>query len=154
MSSLNKVQLIGNLTRDPEVRQTPNGTMVCNIGLATNRFFTSNWERQEQAEFHEVVLWGKLAETAGNYLKKWAKAYIEWRLQTRSWEDQTGTKRYKTEIIGESLIMLGAKWEWSYSSNDSSFSSDSMIPDDIVASKSKKVKSKDEEEINIEDIPF
>ena len=154
MNSLNKVQLIGNLTRDPELRQTPNWTMVCNIWLATNRVFISNWDKQEQTEFHDIVLWWKLAETVNTYLKKWNKAYIEWRLQTRSWEDQTWVKRYKTEIVAENMIMLwwrnsSSSWEEIFSTND-----EVSVPDDIAASKSKRVKPKDEEEINIEDIPF
>ncbi|MDD2515751.1 MAG: single-stranded DNA-binding protein [Candidatus Gracilibacteria bacterium] len=155
MNSLNKVQLIGNLTRDPELRQTPNGTMVCNIGLATNRVFISNGDKQEQVEFHDIVLWGKLAEIVNTYLKKGNKVYVEGRLQTRNWEDQTGIKRYKTEIVGENLIMLGGKISGS-SSGDEIFSSNDemMIPEEITASKSKKVKPKEEEEINIEDIPF
>lgn len=155
MNSLNKVQLIGNLTRDPELRQTPNGTMVCNIWLATNRVFISNWDKQEQVEFHDIVLWWKLAEIVNTYLKKWNKVYVEWRLQTRNWEDQTWIKRYKTEIVWENLIMLWWKISWS-SSGDEIFSSNDemMIPEEITASKSKKVKPKEEEEINIEDIPF
>jgi single-strand DNA-binding protein len=104
---LNKVQIIGNITQDIELKQTPNGQNVTTISIATNRNWTdSSGNRQEQAEFHNVVLWGKLAEIAGQYLQKGKKVYIEGRLQTRSWEAQDGTKRYRTEIVGENMIML------------------------------------------------
>jgi len=108
--SLNKVQLIGNLTQDPEVRQTPGGQNVCSIGVATNRRWTdSSGQRQEKAEFHNIVFWGKLAEIVGQYLKKGSKIYVEGRLETRNWEAQDGTKRYRTEVIAESMIMLDSK---------------------------------------------
>ncbi|MDD4352340.1 MAG: single-stranded DNA-binding protein [Candidatus Gracilibacteria bacterium] len=108
--SLNKVQLIGNLTQDPEVRQTPNGQNVCSVSLATNRSWTDgSGQKQEKAEFHNIVLWGKLAEITGQYLRKGAKVYIEGRLETRNWEAQDGTRRYKTEVVAESMIMLDSK---------------------------------------------
>src|SRR3989304_6423197 len=110
MYSLNKVQLIGNLTRDPEVKQIPSGQMVCTGGVATNRAWKDqSGQKQEQTEFHNVVCWGKLAEIAGQYLKKGAKAYFEGRLQTRSWDDDSGKKNYRTEIVAENLIMLSPK---------------------------------------------
>ena len=104
---LNKVQIIGRITQDIEVRQTPNGNSVTTLSVATNRNWTDgSGMKQEQVEFHNVVLWGKLAEIAGQYLGKGRKIYIEGRLQTRSWEAQDGSKRYRTEIIGENMIML------------------------------------------------
>ncbi|MDQ3018285.1 MAG: single-stranded DNA-binding protein [bacterium] len=104
---LNKVMIIGRLTRDPELRNTPNGAAVCQIGLATNYVYTNQQSGQkvEQVEYHNIVLWRKLAEIASQYLKKGQRVYIEGRLQTRSW-DKDGTKQYKTEIVGDNMIML------------------------------------------------
>ena len=97
---LNKVQIIGNITQDIELKQTPNGQSVCSFSVATNRNWKdANGMRQEQAEFHNLVFWGKLAEIAGEYLQKGKKVYVEGRLQTRNWEAQDGTKRYRTEIV-------------------------------------------------------
>ena len=144
---LNKVQIIGNITQDVELRQTPNGQNVTTLSIATNRNWTdSSWNRQEQAEFHNVVLWGKLAEIAGQYLSKWKKVYIEWRLQTRSWEAQDGTKRYKTEIVGENMIML--------SPNNSWWESNSTAPANNSTPATKRVTKSEEEEISVDDLPF
>ncbi|MFH0828748.1 MAG: single-stranded DNA-binding protein [Candidatus Kerfeldbacteria bacterium] len=140
--SLNKVLLIGNLTRDPEVRTTTGGTNVCTLGVATSRKWKdkTSGEQREQTEFHNVVAWGKLADIASQYLKKGSKVYVEGRLQTRSWEDQTGTKKYRTETIAENIIMLdragaaGAK--------------------PVAEKPEQPAKPADEEEINVEDIPF
>jgi len=110
---LNKVMLIGNLTRDPELRYTPNGQAVISFSLATNRRWTdkTTGEKKEQAEFHNIVAWGKLAETANQILKKGRKVYVEGRLQTRSWEDSEGGKKFRTEIIADNLIVLDRKTE-------------------------------------------
>lgn len=105
--SLNKVQLIGNITRDPEMRYTGNGTAVCTIGLATNRSWTSeSGEKNEETEFHRLVAWSKLAEICGQLLKKGRKIYAEGRLQTREWTTQDGQKRQTTEIVLDNMIML------------------------------------------------
>ena len=105
--NLNKAMIIGNLTRDPEVRTTPSGQTVANFAVATNFTWNdANGQKQEKAEFHNVVTWRKLAEIVGQYLKKGSKVYIEGRLQTRSWDDQSGVKRYRTEIIADQMIML------------------------------------------------
>lgn len=105
---LNKVMIIGRLTRDPELRSTPNGTNVCQLGLATNYVYTNQQTGQkvEQVEYHNVVLWRKLAEIANQYLKKGRRVYIEGRLQTRSWDGQDGTKKNRTEIVADNMIML------------------------------------------------
>lgn len=146
---LNKAQLIGRITQDLELKQTPNWQNVVSFSVATNRVWTdSSWSKQEQAEFHNVVLWWKLAEIAAQYLKKWSQVFIEWRLQTRTWEAQDWTKRYKTEIVWENMIMLSNK-------NDSESWSEfnwNSIPNDTPAISKKS--SKEEEEISIEDIPF
>lgn len=107
MYSLNRATILGNLTRDPELRQTPSGQSVCTFGVATNRSWNdAAGNKQEASEFHNVVAWGKLAEICGQYLNKGKKVYIEGRLQTRDWEGQDGIKRYRTEIITENMIML------------------------------------------------
>lgn len=104
--NLNKVFLIGRLTRDPEVRTTPSGQQVATIGLATSRVWNDQATKQkrEATEFHTVIAWGRLAEICGQYLRKGSLAMFEGRLQTRSWDDkQTGAKRYMTEIVAESM---------------------------------------------------
>ncbi len=112
MGSLNKVMLIGNLGRDPEIRHTPSGTQVANFTLATTeRFSDRSGNRQERTEWHRVVLFGKLAEIAGQYLGKGRQVYIEGRLQTREWEDKQGQRRWTTEIVGNNMVMLGGRGE-------------------------------------------
>lgn len=107
MMSLNRAQIIGNLTRDPELRTTPNGTNVCTFGVATNRVYTdAQGQKQDQAEFHNIVAWAKLAEICGQYLAKGRRVFIEGRLQTREWQGQDGMKRRTTEIVAEDMIML------------------------------------------------
>jgi len=103
--NLNKVFLIGRLTRDPEIRVTPNGQQVANFGLATDRYYTdkTSGQRQQKTEFHNIVMFSRLAEIASQYLKKGSLAMIEGRLQTRDWTDQAGNKRYRTEIIAENM---------------------------------------------------
>lgn len=102
---VNKAMIYGNLTRDPELRQLPSGINVANLGVATNRHYTSQeGERVEEAEFHNVVLFGRLADLAQQYLSKGGGVFIEGRLRTSSWDDkETGQKRYKTEIVGEQM---------------------------------------------------
>lgn len=111
MSSLNKVQLIGRLGQDPEVKYLPNGDAVCNISLATSETWKDKQtgERKEKTEWHRVVLFGKVAEIAGQYLKKGALAYFEGKLETRKWQDQQGQDRYTTEIRASEMKMLGGK---------------------------------------------
>jgi len=107
---LNKATLIGNLTRDPESKTTPNGQNVCSFGIATNLVWKdASGEKQTRAEFHNIVAWRKLAEICGQYLKKGSKVYVEGRLQTQSWEGEDGVKRYRTEIVLDNMIMLGSK---------------------------------------------
>ena len=111
MASVNKVIIIGNLGRDPEVRYTPNGSAVCNVGIATTR----NWknkesgERQEETEWHRVVFFDRLAEIAGEYLKKGKPVYVEGRLRTRKWTDKDGVEKYTTEIYAEQMQLLGGR---------------------------------------------
>lgn len=108
--SLNKVQLIGNLTRDPELRYTPQGTAVCTFGLATNRQWTTeSGEKKEDAEFHRLVAWNKLAEICSQLLVKGRKVFVEGRLQTRSWTGQDGNQRQTTEIVISDMIILDSR---------------------------------------------
>lgn len=138
---LNKATIIGRLTADPESRTTPNGQTVVTLTIATNFTWNdANGQKQEKAEFHNIVAWRKLAEIMAQYLKKGSKVYVEGRLQTRSWEDQNGNKKYRTEIIADNMIMLDSK------------SSDNTAPKDSTTDT--KAPEADEEEINIEDIPF
>jgi len=111
MASFNKVILLGNLTRDPEVRYTPKGSAVCDLGLAVNRNYTlDNGEKREEVTFVDVVLWARLAEIAGEYLKKGRPVFIEGRLQMDSWDDkQTGQKRTKLRVVGETMQLLGSR---------------------------------------------
>jgi single-strand DNA-binding protein len=112
MASLNKVMLIGNLGKDPEVRYTPSGQAVASFNLATSeKFKNKNGEWEERTEWHRVTLWAKLAEIAGEYLAKGKTVYIEGRLQTRKWQDNSGNERYTTEIVGEKMQMLSPKGE-------------------------------------------
>ena len=110
---INKVILVGNLGRDPEIRYTPSGMAVANFSIAT----TEKWkdkqsgEMQERTEWHRIVLWGRLAEVANEYLRKGARMYVEGRIQTRQWQDQQGNKRYTTEIVGQNMLMLGGRGE-------------------------------------------
>jgi single-strand DNA-binding protein len=111
MASVNKVTILGNLGRDPEVKYSASGSAVCNLAIATTR----NWknkesgEKQEETEWHRVVLFERLAEVAGQYLKKGQPVYIEGRLRTRKWTDKDGVEKYTTEIYGEQMQLLGSK---------------------------------------------
>lgn len=108
--SLNKVQLIGNLTRDPELRYTPNGTAVCSFSIATNRNWTTDTgEKKEEVEFHRIVAWNKLAELCSQFLIKGRKVFVEGRLATRSWNAQDGTQKQTTEIIISDMILLDSR---------------------------------------------
>src|SRR6201984_1577743 len=111
--SVNKVILIGNLGKDPEVKYTPQGTPVAKLAVSTNESYKDkDGQWQERTEWHNVVLWQRLAEIAGEYLKKGGKVYIEGRLQTRSWDDKTsGQKKYMTEIVANDLVLLGSRGE-------------------------------------------
>ncbi|MFH0857710.1 MAG: single-stranded DNA-binding protein [Candidatus Magasanikbacteria bacterium] len=140
---LNRATIIGRITQDPELRTTPTGQNVCTLSLATNRTWSDQaGNKQEKSEFHNCVLWGKLAEIAGQYLTKGRRVYIEGRIETRNWTGQDGVKRYRTEIIGTNMIMLdGAKGE---GGNNFSVPTSQNMPDVPVS----------DDEIKVEDIPF
>lgn len=108
MAGLNKVQLIGNVGKDPEMRYTANGSAITTFSLAVNRNFTgTDGERREETDWFDIVTWTKLAELCSQFLQKGRQAYVEGRLQTRSWEGQDGVKRYKTEVIAQTVLFLG-----------------------------------------------
>ncbi len=110
MKNVNRAEILGNLTRDPEMRTTPSGQTVTSFSVATNRRWTDPaGERKEAVEYHDIVAWGKLAEIASQILKKGQPAYVTGRLQTRSWEAQDGTRRQKTEIVADDLIALSSR---------------------------------------------
>ena len=108
MASLNKVMLIGNVGKDPEMRYTANGKAVTTFSVACNRVIGGDGERREETDWFDVVAWDKLAELCSQYLQKGRQAYIEGRLQTRSWEGQDGQKRYKTEVVANTVLFLGS----------------------------------------------
>ena len=141
--SLNRAQLIGNLTRDPEVRSTSTGQTVANFGVATSSQWTdAQGQKQERTEFHNIVAWGKLGEICGQYLAKGRRAFVEGRLQTREWESPDGQKKQRTEIVADNVIMLDRPPQ-----NGGSSSSYSAPAPTVE-------KSMGEEEIKVEDIPF
>lgn len=149
--NLNKVVLIGRLTNDPESRTIPSGQTVTSFGLATNRTWTNKQtnQKEEKTEFHNIVLWGRLAEIASQYLNKGSLTLIEGRLQTRSWQDQSGAKKYRTEIVGENIQMgprrtAGTVHQAQQASTE--------IP--IIEEPIKEINNKGDEEIRVEDIPF
>jgi len=147
--NLNKAMIIGNLTRDPESRNTPSGQTVTNFAVATNFTWTDqSGQKQERVEYHNIVTWRKLAEISAQYLKKGSKVYIEGRMQTRSWDDAaTNTKKYKTEIIADSMIMLD-KADGSARTNAPT-QAQSAPADDYSQEAPASA-----DEINVEDIPF
>src|SRR5580704_1859599 len=160
---LNKVMIIGRLTRDPELRTTPNGTSVVTLGLATNYVYTNQQSGQkvEQVEYHTVVMWRKLAEIANQYLKKGRRVYIEGRLQTRSWDGKDGQKRSRTEIVADNMIMLdggqGAGAGGSAGSTPS-FAAPSRAAsgpaDEQPPAADELTTIQQDEDLNVEDIPF
>lgn len=132
--SVNKVILIGNLGADPELKYTPSGAAVTNFNVATNEVWKDNdGNKQERTEWHRVVLWRKLAEIAGEYLKKGSKVYLEGRLQTRSWEDKDGVKRYTTEVIADNMTMLDSKGDSGSGGSSGPTSSEAPQPPDADA---------------------
>lgn len=147
--NVNKVLLVGRLVENPEVRTTPSGQSVCTLRMATNRTWTDKQgSRQTDAEYHSVVLWGKMADIASRYLQKGSITYIEGRIQTRSWQDQSGVKKYRTEIIAENL-QLGPKGE------GSSHSPSSQQKEERQESSGEDIPIiEEDEEIDIKDIPF
>jgi len=161
--SWNRVELIGNLTRDPELRFTPNGAAVCTFGLATNRTYVTEGERKEEVDFHRLVSWNKLAELCNQLLKKGTKVFISGRLQTRSWTGQDGAQRQTTEIVVEDMIVLSPK----ASVSDMSAMEDVSVglseakkeieeapKEEIKEEKTAKEQAPAQEEVKDDDLPF
>lgn len=144
---LNRATILGRLTRDPEVKTTPTGRSVATLGIATNRVWTDqSGAKQEKVEFHNCVLWGKIAEIAGQYLSKGRRIYVEGRLQTRDWTGTDGVKRYRTEIIVDNMIMLdGPRGQ----------ASGTTQAEQVAGSPSyEAIATSETEEVKVEDIPF
>jgi single-strand DNA-binding protein len=140
--NVNKAIILGNVTRDPEIRSLPSGQNIASFGVATNRFWTNkNGEKKSQVEFHNVITFGRLAEIAQKFLKKGSLVYIEGRLQTRNWQDQQGIKHYRTDIIAE-RIQLGPK---SLGRIETTAPQEEVVAEEVIPP---------EEEINPEEIPF
>ncbi|MFH1833303.1 MAG: single-stranded DNA-binding protein [Candidatus Levyibacteriota bacterium] len=159
--SLNRVQLIGNMTRDPELRYTANGTAVCSFGIATNRSWTTDTgEKKEDTEFHRIVSWNKLAEICSQFLVKGRKVYVEGRLSTRSWQAQDGTQKTITEVVIDDMLLLDSKrvGEEARSSEVSKEPAEEKKESKKVSAKKEekaKVESAEpEEEVSPDDIPF
>lgn len=152
MLNLNKAMIIGNATRDPELRTTPNGKSVASFAVATNRRYTDgSGEQREEVQYHEIVAWGKLAEIVNQYIQKGSKVYVEGRIQTRHWEGQDGNRRERTEIIADNIINLSPRTGGSdYGETKSNTDSDNKDSED----KNDKKKDSIEDEINLDDIPF
>lgn len=142
---LNRATILGRLTRDPEVRNTTSGKSVATLSVATNRVWSDDGgNRQEQSEFHNCVLWGKLADIAAQYLSKGRRVYVEGRIQTRDWAGQDGVKRYRTEIVVDNLIMLDGARGGDMGGASTGPTTSSNAP----------AANHDEDEIKVEDIPF
>jgi single-strand DNA-binding protein len=147
--NVNKVIILGNLTRDPETRNISSGQTVASFSVATNRFWTdkNSGEKKKSAEYHNIVAWGRLAEIVEQYLKKGGLVYVEGRLQTRNWEDDQGNKKYRTEIVAEK-IQLGPR---------PGDSNEESAINDKPKNKKKNTPEEDDslpEDINVEEIPF
>jgi single-strand DNA-binding protein len=155
--SLNQVQIIGNITRDPELRQIPGGQSVASFSVATNFSWTDqSGQKQDKPEYHNVVAWRKLAEVCGQYLKKGSKVFIQGRIQTRDWEGEDGVKRYRTEIVADKMIMLDRKGDMVVGSEQSfagGIKSDAA-PVPVSDGAPAPVPTMKEDDVTIDDLPF
>jgi single-strand DNA-binding protein len=151
--SLNRVQLIGNLTRDPELRYTPQGTAVCSFSIATNRSWTTDaGEKKDEADFHRIVAWNKLAELCSQFLSKGRKVYVEGRLSTRNWTAQDGAQRSTTEVIISDMILLDSAGNRASSAQPKEDEESFEEPEEAAEEKSvKAVKSKKTKEVKEEE---
>ena len=140
--SLNKVQLIGNLTRNPELKYTPSGSAYCTFGIATNREWKVDGENKQQTDYHNIVAWQKLGELCAQLLKKGTKVFVEGRIQNREWDGQDGQKVKRTEIVIEDMIILDSKK--GSSDNSSQSNQDDRVPEEVNSI----------DEINTDDLPF
>lgn len=163
--SWNKAELIGNLTRDPELRYTPSGAAVCTFSIATNRSYVTDGERKEEVDFHRIVAWNKLAELCSQLLKKGTRVFVSGRLQNRSWEGQDGQQRQITEIVIDDMIILTSKSssiETEDLPNEKSAHEPSATkskpqeqqPDSVTSAKAQEGPAPASETVNDEDLPF
>ena len=153
--NLNKAFVLGNVTRDPEQKKLPSGQTVASFGIATNRFYKQNEEKKQEVEFHNIVLFGRLAEIAAQYLKKGSLVLIEGRIKTRNWTDASENKHYKTEIIGESLQLGPRAGAGEFESSPASKKTESKSEEnEIPIIEEEPVANKDNKEIDVSDIPF
>ena len=167
--NLNKAMIIGNLTRDPEIRTTTNGQTVASFSVATNFIWKDQaGQQQKRTEFHNVVVWRRLAEICGQYLKKGSKAYFEGRLQTSDWVGQDGVKRYKTDIVADNMIMLDRPQSAGGMNEAPPLQNEQEIPtqqaqqepepviniDESIQAEQNSSDANEEEEIKVENIPF
>jgi single-strand DNA-binding protein len=154
--NVNKVLLVGRLTRDPELRTTNTGQTVASVSIATNRFWKDqSGQRKDQTEFHNIVLWGRLAEIAGQYLFKGSEAYFEGRLQTRKYTDKNNIERYRTEIVAENM-QLGARPQGA-PRPAAPYNQPAAAPAQSQESPAEEIPTinlDEEEEVKIEDVPF
>lgn len=152
---LNKVMLIGRLTRDPESKTTPQGVAVCNFSIATSRTWKdAQGNQQDRTEYHNIVAWRRLGEICAQYLAKGRQIYLEGHLETRNWEDPNGQKRYRTEIIADTMIMLGSNPAKSAGADRGAGSEAGTKKQPEPAMVAASPASVSDEEIRIEDIPF
>lgn len=150
--NLNRAMIIGNLTRDPELKTTATGKTVASFGVATNHSWTDqSGQKQEKAEFHNIVAWGKLAEICGQFLGKGRKVYVEGRLQTREWEGQDGQKRNRTEIVADNMIMLDRSGAGAGAAAGANMAAAPVASQPAPAA---AAPSGGSDEIRVEDIPF
>jgi len=152
--SLNKVQLIGRLGKDPELRYTSNGAAVTTLSIATSESYKEGDEWKERTEWHQAVLWNRLAEIAGEYLSKGSQVYLEGRLQTRSWDDKDGNKRYTTEVVVRDMILLGGRGDASSQSHRPPHPADSYTPTGVPQADEVAEDQLPPEEPPRDDIPF
>src|SRR3990167_6662179 len=159
--NFNKAIIVGNVTQDPEVRTTPSGDKVANFSVASNRIWTdkNTGEKQQKAEFHNVVVWRRLAEIAEQYLNKGSLVLIEGRIETRSWEGQDGNTRYKTEIVAENIQLGPKKTNFTNSTQNESKKTDkktstTKTSEEDLPTIDVDTPQSDDDEIDIKDIPF
>ena len=156
--SVNKVILVGNLGQTPELKYTPSGQAVCNLSIATNEAWTGkDGQKQEKTEWHRLVLFGKLAELAGQYLQKGRQVYIEGKLQTRSWQDKDGQTRYTTEVVGQTMQFLGGNAAGTSANNNANAGRSPSYPSQDNASQNNNYQStsfQTEPTFTEEDVPF
>jgi len=162
--NLNKVFVLGNVTRDPEQKNLPSGQPVASFGLATNRFYTQNGEKKQDTEFHNIVTFGRLAEIATQYLKKGSLVLIEGHLRTRNWQDSSGVKHYRTEITAERM-QLGPRTGGFQPQTSEATKEKTKVPEEEIPvieeeptpkknPKDNPTGNKDDEEVNVNEIPF